>query len=383
MLKPEHQGANLVKGIPRNWILEAYDKLLLIIQIFFTCEGRYSRVLQYHFKLLLHFTGKREIDLPYFLFMSLQRMILLAQRKPDKLQKSIFHHALIKLIVIEQLKKEGREWLTFLFVSKYQVDLPISPSKSKTPRKKTVIPSSAPSSEVPQSSQDPIPQEPSPVQVSKRDKRKGKAKEVVIEEQLEPPMELPQMEIEDNAQTIQVKIGTPSLRRSSRRKLVLAEESHQKTEVIKPRTRLSKLKVSPLEKEALEAIVQLRESPSEPSPETVQGPKTNRAQLLKNADRQLKEVQEKNQKLHQENVTLNQQLSSQMDELVEECNQLKRNIRKKVIQRKQLINMYKQNLHLREDNKKLTKDLYLAKNMLSKKNLAIFLKEITSTSSPK
>ena len=35
MLKPEHQGANLVKDIPRNWLLEAYDKLLLIIQRFF------------------------------------------------------------------------------------------------------------------------------------------------------------------------------------------------------------------------------------------------------------------------------------------------------------------------------------------------------------
>jgi hypothetical protein len=151
MLKPEHRGADLVKGVPRKWLLEEYDKLLFIIQIFFTCEGRYNWILQYHFKLLLHFTGKKEIDLPYFLFMSLQRMISFAQRNPDKLQKSIFHHALIKLIVIEQLKKEGKDWSTFLFVSNYQIDLPISPSKFKTPRKKTVIPSSAPSSEIPQS----------------------------------------------------------------------------------------------------------------------------------------------------------------------------------------------------------------------------------------
>jgi hypothetical protein len=146
-------------------------------------------------------------------------------------------------------------------------------------------PPSSPSSKIPQSSQDPIPQEPPPVQVYKRDKRKGKAKELVIEEQLEPPMELPQMEIEDNPQTVQVKIGTPALRRSSRRKLVLAEESHQSTEVIKPRTRLSKFRVSPLEKEALEAIVQLSESPPESAPETDQGPKTNWAQLLKDADK--------------------------------------------------------------------------------------------------
>jgi hypothetical protein len=172
-------------------------------------------------------------------------------------------------------------------------------------------------------------------------------------------------------------------KRSSRRKLVLAEESHQSTEIIKPRTRLSRLKVSPLEKEALEAIVQLSESPPESAPETDQGPKTNWAQLFKDADRQLKEVQEKNQKLHQENVTLNRQLSSQIDELAGECNQLKRNIRKKMIQRKQLVNVYKQNLSLREDNRKLVEDIYLAKNMLSKKNLAIFLKETTSPSSSK
>jgi hypothetical protein len=101
MLRPEHRGVDLVKGVPRKWIIEEYDKLLFIIQRFFTCEGRYNWVLQYHFKLLLHFTSKKEIDLPFFLFMSLQRMISFAQRKPDKLQKSIFHHGLIKLIVLE------------------------------------------------------------------------------------------------------------------------------------------------------------------------------------------------------------------------------------------------------------------------------------------
>ena len=83
------------------------------------------------------------------------------------------------------------------------------------------------------------------------------------------------MEIEDNPQSVHVKMGTPTLRNSSRRKLVLTEESHQSTKVIKPRTRLSKLKVSPLEKEALEAIVQLSEYPPDPAPEIDKGPKTN------------------------------------------------------------------------------------------------------------
>jgi hypothetical protein len=72
MLKNEHRGADYVKGVTRKWLLEEYGKLLFIIQIFFTYEGRYNWVLQYHFKILLHFTGKKEIDLPYFLFMSLK-----------------------------------------------------------------------------------------------------------------------------------------------------------------------------------------------------------------------------------------------------------------------------------------------------------------------
>jgi hypothetical protein len=45
MLKLEHRGSNLVKGVPSNWMLEEHDKLLLIIQIFLTCEGRYSWIL--------------------------------------------------------------------------------------------------------------------------------------------------------------------------------------------------------------------------------------------------------------------------------------------------------------------------------------------------
>ena len=185
MLKPEFKESNLTKGVPRIWLLEEYDRLLFIIQIFFTCEGRYSWVLQCHFKLLLHFTGKKEIDLPFFLFMSLQRMISKAQRKPEKLEKSIFHHALIKLIVMEKLKKEGKDWSTFLFVSNYQVDLPTSPPKYKKPRKQSAGSSSTAVVEIPQSPIAPVFKEPFPIQIAKKDKGKGKAKKISIEEREE------------------------------------------------------------------------------------------------------------------------------------------------------------------------------------------------------
>jgi hypothetical protein len=58
-------------------------------------------------------------------------------------------------------------------------------------------------------------------------------------------------------------------------------------------------------------------------------------------------------------------LTSQVNEPAEECNQWKKNIRRKRVQKKQLANIYKQNLSLRAEKRRLTKHLYLAKNMLS------------------
>jgi hypothetical protein len=63
------------------------------------------------------------------------------------------------------------------------------------------------------------------------------------------------MEIEDNSPIIQATVNIPVLRRSSRRKLVLSEESDPSIDVIEISDKLLKFKSSPLEKEALEAIV--------------------------------------------------------------------------------------------------------------------------------
>jgi hypothetical protein len=80
------------------------------------------------------------------------------------------------------------------------------------------------------------------------------------------------MEIEDNPPIIQSIVDTPVIRRSSRRKIVLSEEFVPSSEIVEPSDKLSKFKASPLESEALEAIVQLRESPPEPTSEVEQGP---------------------------------------------------------------------------------------------------------------
>jgi hypothetical protein len=67
-LKPEHQGDNLSKGVPRSHLVEGFDKILNVIQRYFTCKGRFNMICQYHIRILLHFIGKDLMNIPlYFL----------------------------------------------------------------------------------------------------------------------------------------------------------------------------------------------------------------------------------------------------------------------------------------------------------------------------
>ena len=72
--KEEHKGSNLTHGIPKAWLSEKYEKLLFSIRNYFTREGIFNTVYQFHFKLLLHFIGKTFLDIPFDLYRSLGKM---------------------------------------------------------------------------------------------------------------------------------------------------------------------------------------------------------------------------------------------------------------------------------------------------------------------
>ena len=80
-LKPEYQGDNLSKGVPMNHMLEGFDKILKVIKRYFTYEGRFNMIYQYHIRLLLHFTGKDAMNLPFYLFRSIGKMSDMVQAK--------------------------------------------------------------------------------------------------------------------------------------------------------------------------------------------------------------------------------------------------------------------------------------------------------------
>ena len=89
-------------------------------------------VYSYHFRILLHFVGKRFLDLPFYLYKILAKMSNKVQAKSEGNETSLFHHGLIKLMVLEELKILGRDWSSFLFVSGFEVD-DITPKRTPKP----------------------------------------------------------------------------------------------------------------------------------------------------------------------------------------------------------------------------------------------------------
>jgi hypothetical protein len=107
-LKPEYHEDNLSKGVTKNHMLEGSDKMLKVSLRYFTCEGRFNMVYQYHIKFLLHFTCKEVINLPFYLFRSIGKMDNRVQAKSKQVDTSVFHSGIIKMLVMEELRKTGK-----------------------------------------------------------------------------------------------------------------------------------------------------------------------------------------------------------------------------------------------------------------------------------
>lgn len=130
-LKEAYVNEDLTKAVPRNYVKEHYALLLTCIQKYLTCEGRYNKVYSYHFKLLLHFTGKVSIDIPFYLFRSLSKMCDKVQLRKEDCETSLFHHGLIKLLVLDGLQKIGRDWNSFIFMAGFQSKIGLTPQPVK------------------------------------------------------------------------------------------------------------------------------------------------------------------------------------------------------------------------------------------------------------
>jgi len=122
-LEPAHSGLTWNKEIPADFLKPEWKALLKAIKLYITCEGRYHRVMFYHFKLLNHFTGRQPINLPHDLHQTRKKMSKQVQAKPSKLATRLSNPGLITLLIKEQLRKKSIEWNTFLFWNEFETEV--------------------------------------------------------------------------------------------------------------------------------------------------------------------------------------------------------------------------------------------------------------------
>jgi hypothetical protein len=126
-LKPEYQTNNLSKGVPRSHLVGEFDKMLRIIQRYFTCEGRFNTLYQYHIRLLLHFASKFEMNIPFYLLRSIGKMSDRFQSKSKAVDTIFFHSGLIRMLVSEELRKRNISWEHFITTSHMKLDIATTP----------------------------------------------------------------------------------------------------------------------------------------------------------------------------------------------------------------------------------------------------------------
>ena len=101
-------------GIPVTMLKGKWINLLLVIQKFLTCEGRFGTMFFYHSWLLMHFIDGNEINFPYFLLCSLIKLASSIQIESKSIDNSLYHHRLIKILINEHLEANEKNWQDFL-----------------------------------------------------------------------------------------------------------------------------------------------------------------------------------------------------------------------------------------------------------------------------
>ena len=114
LLKPNYQNANWSKVIPYSYLKEEWQKVLMVLQKYLTNEGHYTVAFIYQARILLHLEASMELNFPYFLFKSIQKMSSQGQKNTNNPTYSLHRYGLTKLLVCEEFKSRKITWEALL-----------------------------------------------------------------------------------------------------------------------------------------------------------------------------------------------------------------------------------------------------------------------------
>jgi len=120
LLRNSQKSLNWEERVPRLWLKDPWKDISFLIQKYITCEGRSSFIFLYHIRLLMHLNDEKPLNMPYYLLHSLTKMSIAIQKQTKNIERSLYHHGLIKMIVKHELMKKGMGWSKFLVANEFE-----------------------------------------------------------------------------------------------------------------------------------------------------------------------------------------------------------------------------------------------------------------------
>ena len=114
-LKPEFWHVTGRKGFHRSLIKHEYLNSLTVIIHLITCEGNFSVFKSYHLHLLDYFVDKKCLNFPLFFLRSLEKMSNQVRKNTINPNGILYHHSLIKLLILDHIKEWNHTLETFVF----------------------------------------------------------------------------------------------------------------------------------------------------------------------------------------------------------------------------------------------------------------------------
>ena len=99
-----------------RFISDSMGEVVLCVCKFITCEGQFSLVFSYHFKILNHLRHHKYINMSYFMWKYLELMSRMVKGSKN-LDKSLAYHGLIIFLVKYPLQKKNYTWESFVGIS--------------------------------------------------------------------------------------------------------------------------------------------------------------------------------------------------------------------------------------------------------------------------
>ena len=103
-LKPKCRHVSGSKGYHHSWIKLEYLNPFTVIIDLVTCKGKFSIFKSCHLRLLDHFVDQKYLNFPFFFLQSLKKMSNLVRKNTLHPKNSLYHHSIIKLLILYQLK---------------------------------------------------------------------------------------------------------------------------------------------------------------------------------------------------------------------------------------------------------------------------------------